>query len=89
LDRGLYACDELCGFLVACAWVRPERLEGMQVAGVLKKMKTKGFAAAVNRDDIVRGAEEFGVPLDEHIANCIESLKPIANDLGLGASPSV
>ncbi|MFN9563819.1 MAG: HD domain-containing protein [Pirellulaceae bacterium] len=89
LDRGLYACDELCGFLVACAWVRPERLEGMQVAGVLKKMKTKGFAAAVNRDDIVRGAEEFGVPLEEHIANCIESLKPIANDLGLGASPSV
>lgn len=67
LDKTLYACDELSGFLVACAMVRPERLQNLEAKSVKKKLKTKGFAAAVNRDDITRGAADLGVELDEHI----------------------
>ncbi len=83
LDKCLYACDELCGFLVACGLVRPQRLEGLDAKGVRKKLKQASFAAAVNREDIVRGAEDFGVELDSHIDFCIAALRPIAPDLGL------
>jgi putative nucleotidyltransferase with HDIG domain len=83
LDKTLYACDELCGFLTACALVRPERLQGMKASSVKKKMKQPSFAAAINRDDIVRGAADLGVDLDEHIEFCIAALQGIAAELGL------
>lgn len=83
LDKALYACDELAGFITACAWVRPERLAGMTAASVKKKLKAKGFAASINRDDITRGAADLGVELDEHIQFVIDSLQPIADVLGL------
>ena len=83
LDKALYACDELAGFVMACAMVRPERLVGLQAKSVRKKLKTKGFAAAVNRDDIDRGAADLGVDLDEHIQFVIEALQPVADSLGL------
>jgi len=70
LEHGLYACDELCGFLTACAMVRPQRLEGLGASSVRKKLKNLSFAAAVNREDITRGAQAFGVDLDEHIEFC-------------------
>jgi predicted hydrolase (HD superfamily) len=86
LDKTLYACDELCGFLTACALVRPERLAGMKASSVRKKMKQPSFAAAINRDDIVRGAADLGVDLDEHIEFCIAAMQGIAQELGLVAS---
>ena len=64
MDKTLYACDELCGFITAVAMVRPERLLGMKAKSVRKKMKQKSFAAAVNREDIIRGAEDLGVELN-------------------------
>src|SRR3712207_9171879 len=67
MSKTLYAVDELSGFIVACALMRPEGLENMKAKSVRKKMKQRSFAAAVNREDIVRGAEELGVDLDEHI----------------------
>jgi putative nucleotidyltransferase with HDIG domain len=84
VEHALYACDELAGFVTACALVRPERLEGMTASSVKKKLKTKGFAAKVNRDDITRGAAEFGVDLDAHVQFVIDALKPHAAALGLG-----
>lgn len=86
LDKTLYACDELAGFVMACAMVRPERLAGMQASSVRKKMKQKSFAAAVNRDDIVRGAADLGVELDAHIQFVIDALAAVAADLGLQPS---
>jgi len=83
LEKTLYACDELAGFIVAVALMRPEKLAGMTAKSVRKKMKQKSFAAAVNRDDIVRGAAELGVDLDEHIEHCIAALQPIPAELGL------
>jgi putative nucleotidyltransferase with HDIG domain len=83
IDKALYACDELCGFITACALVRPTRLEGLKPKSVRKKMKTASFAASVNRDDIVNGAEDFGVDLNEHITFCIEAMSGIADELGL------
>lgn len=83
LDKTLYACDELCGFLTACALVRPERLEGLSPKSVRKKMKQPSFAAAVNRDDLTRGAADLGVDFDEHVAFCIAALRPVAAELGL------
>jgi putative nucleotidyltransferase with HDIG domain len=83
LDKTLYACDELAGFITACAWVRPERLAGMTAASVKKKLKAKGFAASINRDDITRGAADLGVELDEHIQFVIGALAPLAEGLGL------
>jgi putative nucleotidyltransferase with HDIG domain len=85
LDKALYACDELAGFITACAMVRPERLNGMTAASVKKKLKAKGFAANVNRDDVVRGAADLGVDLEEHIQFVIDAMRPIASDLGLAA----
>jgi len=83
LDKTLYACDELCGFITACALVRPTRLEGLKAKSVRKKMKQPSFAAAVNRDDIIRGAEDLGVELNEHIDFCIAAMQEIADELGL------
>lgn len=74
LDKTLYACDELCGFIVACAILRPQRLEGLTASSVRKKMKQASFAAAVSREDILQGAQELGVDLDEHIDFCIAAL---------------
>jgi putative nucleotidyltransferase with HDIG domain len=86
LRKTLYACDELTGFVVACALVRPTRLEGMTASSVTKKMKQPSFAAAVSREEIRRGAEILGIDLNQHIANIIDALKPAANDLGLSPS---
>jgi putative nucleotidyltransferase with HDIG domain len=83
MDKTLYACDELAGFITAVAMVRPERLAGMKAKSVRKKMKQKAFAAAVNRDDIVRGAEDLGVDLNEHIQFVIDAMAEIADRLGL------
>ncbi len=82
----LFACDELCGFLYACALVRPERLLGLEPRSVIKKLKQKSFAAAVSREDIHDGAALLQLPLDTHIANCIAALQPIAGDIGLTPS---
>jgi len=83
LDKTLYACDELAGFITACAMVRPERLAGMQASSGKKKLKAKGFAASINRDDITRGAADLGVELDEHIQFVIDAMAGVAEDLGL------
>lgn len=84
MARALYACDELSGFLVACALVQPEkRLDQVEVPSVKKKMKRADFARNVNRDDIVQGAAELGVDLDEHIAFTLEAMKSIHSELGL------
>lgn len=83
LDKALYACDELAGFISACALVRPERIVGMKAKSVRKKMKQKSFAATVNRDDMIRGAEDLGVDLNEHIQFVIDAMTKIADQLGL------
>jgi putative nucleotidyltransferase with HDIG domain len=85
MARSLFAVDELCGFLVACALVRPSRsLQDLEVSSVKKKLKDKAFARGVSRDDVIRGAEELGVPLDEHIAFVLAALRPHERTLGLG-----
>ena len=86
LDKALYACDELAGFVTAVAKIRPEGIHGLQASSVKKKLKQKSFAAAVNRDDITRGASDLGVELDEHIQFVIEALVPIASELDLRGS---
>ncbi|NPV45680.1 MAG: HDIG domain-containing protein [Armatimonadetes bacterium] len=84
LKRAIFAVDELTGLITAVALVRPSRrLAEVEVRSVRKKMKDKSFAAAVNRDDIVRGAEEMGVPLDEHIGVVLQAMQEIAAQLGL------
>jgi len=84
MAKALYACDELCGFLVACALVTPSRsLADVEVASVRKKMKRADFARNVNRDDIVQGAAELGVDLDRHIAFVLAAMRGIQDDLGL------
>ena len=83
MAKTLYAVDELSGFVTACALVRPEKLEGLKAKSVKKKMKQKSFAAAVNREDIVRGAEELGVDLDEHIDFVVAALREESDSLGL------
>lgn len=84
LARCLYACDELAGFLTACALVKPTRsIADVEVAGVRKKMKDKAFARGVHRESIAKGAAELGVDLDAHIAFCIEAMKRRAAELGL------
>jgi putative nucleotidyltransferase with HDIG domain len=87
LRKSLVAVDELCGFITAVAYVRPERLQGMAASSVLKKMKQKSFAAAVSREDIERGAELVGLPLNEHIQGVIGAMHGIAKELGLANSP--
>jgi putative nucleotidyltransferase with HDIG domain len=83
LAKTLYAVDELSGFVVACALVRPEGLEGLKAKSVRKKMKQKSFAASVNREDIIRGAEELGVDLNEHIDFVAAALREQSDSLGL------
>ena len=85
LDHTLYACDELAGFQTACALIKPSKsLHEVQTASVRKKLKDKAFARSVSREDVARGAEELGIPLDEHISFCIEAMRGIASQLGLG-----
>lgn len=84
LDKCLFACDELAGFLTACALVKPSKtIAEVEVAGVRRKMKDKAFARAVNRADIVQGAEELGVDLDTQIGFCLEAMKRRAAEIGL------
>jgi predicted hydrolase (HD superfamily) len=84
LDKCLFACDELAGFLTACALVKPTRsIADVEVAGVRKKMKDKAFARGVNREDVIQGAAELGVELDAHIGFCIEAMRKRAAELGL------
>jgi putative nucleotidyltransferase with HDIG domain len=83
LKKTLFACDELAGFVHACGLVRPTGLEGLEPKSVKKKLKQPSFAAGVHRDEVYAGAEELGVELDQHIANVIESMRPIAGELGL------
>jgi len=90
LEKTLYACDELSGFLTACSYVKPSKsIHEVETKGVRKKMKDKAFARAVNRDDITRGAEELAVELDEHIEFCIRAMQARAEQLGLAGDGSV
>ena len=84
LERHLYACDELSGFVHACALVRPQGLEGLEPKSVRKKLKQPSFASGVNRDDVVHGAEEIERDLDDHIRFVVAALRPIAGALGVG-----
>lgn len=87
LAKSLFAVDEIAGFLVACALVRPTRsLQDLEVGSVKKKLKDKGFAKGVSREDVIQGAAELGVPLDDHIQFVLEALRPEEKVLGLGAS---
>jgi putative nucleotidyltransferase with HDIG domain len=88
MEKTLFACDELAGFITATALVKPSKsLAEVDAKSIRKKMKDKAFARSVNRDDITNGAAEMGVDLDQHIAFCIEAMKAIASELGLaGAS---
>lgn len=84
MEKVLYACDELSGFITASTLVKPGKsLAEVDAKSVRKKMKDKAFARSVNRDDIINGAADLGVDLEEHIAFCIEAMKAIANELGL------
>ncbi len=87
MEKALSACDELAGFITACALVKPGKsMAEVEAKSVRKKMKDKAFARSVNRDDIVNGAADLGVELEEHIAFCIEAMKGIAGELGLDGS---
>jgi predicted hydrolase (HD superfamily) len=84
LDKALFACDELAGFLTACALVKPTKaIADVEVASVRKKMKDKAFARGVNRDDVIHGAAELGVDLDAHIGFCLNAMKERAGEIGL------
>lgn len=87
MEKTLFACDELAGFLTACALVKPGKsLAEVEAKSVRKKMKDKAFARSVNRDDITQGAADLGVDLEEHITFCIEAMKAISPELGLDGS---
>lgn len=91
LEKTLFACDELAGFLTACSYVKPGKsIAEVETAGVKKKLKDKAFARSVSRDDITQGAAELGVPLDEHIEFCLKAMQERATELGLaGPAASV
>lgn len=85
MEKALFACDELAGFITATALVKPGKsLAEVEARSVRKKMKDKAFARSVSRDDIINGAKDLGVDLDEHIAFCIDAMKSVAGELGLG-----
>jgi putative nucleotidyltransferase with HDIG domain len=87
LDHALFACDELSGFLVACALVKPTKtLAEVETNSVKRKLKDKAFARGVNRQDVYRGAEELGLPLEDHIQFCIAAMRAIADQLGLAGA---
>jgi putative nucleotidyltransferase with HDIG domain len=87
MEKALFACDELTGLIVAVALVRPTKsIMDVKVKSVRKKMKDKAFAAGVSREDVIKGAEELSIPLDEHIGNVIEAMQGIADELGLRGS---
>ena len=89
LEKSLYACDEMSGFVTAAALVRPSKsVMDLEAGSVKKRMKDKAFAKAVSREDLLRGADELGLPLETHIANVIGSLRERADDLGLRGTPS-
>jgi putative nucleotidyltransferase with HDIG domain len=83
MAKALFACDEICGFIHACAILRPNKIADLEVSSVKKKLKDKSFAKNVSREDILRGAEELGVPLDEHIQFVIQAMRSAAERLGL------
>jgi predicted hydrolase (HD superfamily) len=84
LDKALFACDELAGFLTACALVKPTKaIADVEAKGAVKKMKEKGFARAVKREDMIAGAESMGLPLEEHVGNCLRAMQARAGVLGL------
>ncbi len=90
LDKVLFACDELAGFITACALVKPNKsLSEVEAASVKRKLKDKAFARSVSREDIVRGAEELGLPLEQHIANCLEAMQAAAPALGLAGAAAI
>jgi putative nucleotidyltransferase with HDIG domain len=90
MEKALFACDELAGFITACALVKPGKsLAEVEAKSVKKKMKDKPFARNVSRDDIIKGAAELGVELEEHIAFCLEAMKQIAGELGLAGNSAV
>jgi predicted hydrolase (HD superfamily) len=89
LERTLFACDEMAGFVTAAALVRPTRsVLDLEAPSVLKRMKDKAFARGVNRDDLRRGAEDIGLPLEEHVANVIRFMRERATELGLAGTPA-
>src|SRR5438094_2668545 len=88
MAKALFASDELAGFITACALVRPDRIQSLEAKSVRKRMKDKAFARSVSREDITKGAEDLGVPLDEHIEFCIEAMRAIADALGLAPAAS-
>jgi len=90
LDRALFACDELAGFLTACALVKPTKsILDVEVKGVLKKMKDKAFARAVKREDMTAGAALLGLSIEEHVGNCVAAMQARATELGLaGGAPA-
>lgn len=89
MERHLFACDELCGFITAVTYVRPSKsIHDVETKSVLKKIRTSGFAAAVSREDIYAGAEEIGVPLDKHIENVIKAMQMHSDALGLTGTPT-
>jgi putative nucleotidyltransferase with HDIG domain len=89
LDHALFACDELSGFLTACALVKPSKsIHEVEASSVKKKLKDKAFARGVSRDDVYKGAEELGIPLEEHITLCIAAMRRVADTLGLAGTAS-
>jgi predicted hydrolase (HD superfamily) len=89
LDKVLFACDELAGFLTACALIKPTKsIHDVEVAGVKKKLKDKAFARGVNRDDVINGAKELAIDLDQHIAFCLAAMQRDAEALGLAGPPN-
>ena len=83
MAKVLYASDELCGFVMACSVIRPNKIADLEVSSVKKKLKDKGFARNVNREDIERGTQELGIPMDEHIQNVIAAMRSVSQRLGL------